>query len=222
VMNWVLCWKLATVDPARTLRVIDGWPNIDSTPDFYFYLAVGARARDESISRQAFRTALPGLDRMMEARPERFVSVGSQLLALAEHIDPALVPEIFWRYVAARLPYGNPRARNPDLTVRITELAWYDREVAAVLFEPIRTRMAQTQPTELATWGFEFLTWSLIDPRAAVARLETIPVAEDTSGRDRSYAARLAVGASLARSRDERWRASESEREYIFGGKRSF
>jgi hypothetical protein len=37
-----------------------------------------------------------------------------------------------------------------------------------------------------------------------------------------SNAARIAVGASLARSRLERWRARRDEREISFGGKRNF
>ncbi len=224
-MDPILCWKLASVDPARALQIVDGWPNseFNSQPHLYVYLALGAKARDESISRQAFRTALQGLDRLMEERPERYASVSRALLPAIERIDPALVPEILWRYVASRLPYGNPRAVHLNFpTGLITEVACYDREVAATLFEPIRARIEQTDPTELAAWGEEFRAWSLIDPRAAVARLEKVPVPQEPDVRKANCAARFVVGASLARSREERWRENRDEREIIFGGKRGF
>ncbi len=53
-------------------------------------------------------------------------------------------------------------------------LGWYDREVAAALFEPVRAQIEQTDDRELAVWGNQFLSWSIFDPRAAVARLEQV------------------------------------------------
>jgi hypothetical protein len=55
-------------------------------------------------------------------------------------------------------------------------LAWYDRDVAATLFEPIRAKMEHTGDHELASGGLEFLAWSIFDPRAAAARLEQVPI----------------------------------------------
>jgi hypothetical protein len=160
----------------------------------------------------------------MEERPERFGVVAGRLLWLVEQIDPALVPEVFWRQLASRAPYGNPRADHADgPTIRVADLAVYDREVAAALFEPTLARMEQTLPAELAAWGYEFVCWSLIDPRAAVARLEKIPVPQVPDYRKGTIAARLVVGGSLARSLEDRWRSdSFDEREVIFGGKRNF
>ena len=116
------------------------------------------------------------------------------LLPVVERIDPALVPEVFWRYVASRPPFGNPRTISTyspsDL---IQHLAWYDREVAAALFEPSRDRIEHTEDRELATWFSEFEAWSSFDPRAAVARLEKVPVGPDLSSDDaRIRVARLA------------------------------
>ena len=68
-MDPVICWKLAKADPARALRGLDALPKTGRLPLHHFYLALGARARDESISRQAFMTALQGLDRMIEEEP---------------------------------------------------------------------------------------------------------------------------------------------------------
>jgi hypothetical protein len=222
VMDTILCWKLATVDPARALRVIEARPNPRLRPQLYFYLALGAKGRDESISRQAVRTGLQGLDQILEERPLQYMVSASRLLWLVERLDPALVPEVFWRHVSSRRPYGNPRAVHVDgPTIPFAELAEYDREVAAALFEPTLARMEQTNPTELANWGNEFATWSLIDPRAAVARLEKTPVAQEPDVRKGNNAARMAVGESLARSRGtRRRRADRDELEVIILGRR--
>ena len=218
-----LWWKLGSVDPARALRVIQGWPHIDQRLHFYFYVALGARNRDEAIARQCFRTGLQGLDRMLEETPERYLNNARSLLPVVEHIDPALVPEVFWRQVASRLPYGNPRASHVNWAApMIEELAVYDREVAAALLQPALARMETTDPKELAAWSFEFLAWAQIDPRAAVAHLEQTPIPEDPGTLREANIARFVVGHSLARTRADRWRTRRDERDIIFGGKRSF
>ena len=217
MMDSILCWKLAGVDPAGALRIVEAWPKTSRRPEFYFYLALGARPRDESIARQSFQTALRELDRLMEERPERYVPTAASLLPVVERIDAALVPEILWRHVASRLPYGNPRAPRAEFPgVLVVELAAYDRQVAAALLEPTLARMEHTDPKELATWGYEFLAWSRIDARAAVARLEKVPIARDTDVLKGNNAARFAVGASLARSREERCaHVTTSERSFF-------
>ena len=84
----------------------------------------------------------------------------------------------------------------------IQHLAWYDREVAAALFEPSRDRIEHTEDRELATWSSEFEAWSSFDPRAAVARLEKLPVAADPSPND----ARIRVANLLGLSHEQRLR----------------
>jgi hypothetical protein len=160
---------------------------------------------------------------MIEEGNERYVNEALPLLTVVEGTDPGLVPEILWRHVASRIPYDNPRAPRTDASpLHIAEIAYYDRQVAAALLEPVLARLEQTEPNELARWGYEFLAWSHIDPRAAVARLEKIPVAQDTEIYHGSNSARFIVGRSLARTREQRWRISHDVREFIFGGKRGF
>ena len=81
--------------------------------------------------------------------------------------------------------------------------------------------MEQTNANELARWGYEFLAWSLIDPRAAAARLEKIPFTPETDFYKVSNTARFVVAGSLARMRERHWRVNDV-REIIFGGKRGF
>ena len=63
--------------------------------------------------------------------------------------------------------------------------------------------MEKTADAELASRRGDFLTWSLFNPRAAVAQLETTPIDPNPAQITRN--ARLLVAASLGRSHDERW-----------------
>ena len=219
----ILCWRFAGVDPAQARRIIAARSIAQRLmPQAHFYLALGAKDRDETISRQSVRLALQALDRVMEESPEKYMNAAGRLLSVVEQIDPALVPEVFWRHVASRLPYGNPRLSRADGSAYlIADIAVYDRDVAAVPLAPTLARMKQSEPKELATWRFEFLAWSLIDPRAAVARLEQTPIPQDLSSLRSRNCARFDVAASLARTLQEQWRQL-GDRAVIFGGEPTF
>ncbi len=180
--------RLPMGDPARAQRFFDRSGALTSRAflsDFYAFLALGLKAHDASASRRAMDEVLRTLDGLMQERPEQLTFHTNNLLPVIERIDPALVPEVFWRYVASRPPSGNPRTISvyspADL---IKRLAWYDREVAAAVFESSRDRIEHTDDRELATWYGEFDAWSSFDPCAAVARLEKISVAPVPSPND--------------------------------------
>jgi hypothetical protein len=136
------------------------------------------------------------------------------LLPIVEQIDPARVGEIFWRDVASRPPFANPRTISYYSPSRLIQyLAWYDREVAAALFEPSRARMEHTEDRELATWDIEFVAWSLFDPRAAVARLERVPVPRDPGVM--ANATRLRVAALLGLPSEQRLRTIWPDLKFI-------
>ncbi len=140
---------------------------------------------------------------MLQENPEGYQIRAGSFLPIVERFDPALVPEVFWLDVSSRLPAGNPRMLRAGFSTQlITRLACYNREVAAVLFEPARVRIDQASGDQATDWSSEFLAWSLFDPRAAVARLETLPV--DPNLQNNAINARLAVAESLAQTREER------------------
>jgi hypothetical protein len=200
-----MCCRMASVDPARARRVLDGIPQIRPPAELFIFVALGASKRDERASHEALREGLRLIDKLMQDEPEQFQARAGVLLPVVERIDPALVPEFFWRTVASRSPSGNPRSTSADSpSGLIDSLAWYDREVAAVLFEPARQRIEQAEDRDLATWRGEFLAWSLFDPRAAVERLEKVPVSRDKTVN--ANAARIAVAASLGLTYEGRWR----------------
>jgi Carboxypeptidase regulatory-like domain len=201
-----LAWKLGTIDPASVQRALEGMPWINQRPELFLYLALGAKAHDESASRRAIEIGLQGIDRIVQKGPDRarFLLVAGSLLPLVERIDPTLVPEILWRAVAARTPVVDPGTPPGSIPGRlIAQLAWFDHDVAAALFETTRMRMVETTDLDPASSRFDFLTWSLFDPRAAVARLEQITIRPNPTELARN--ARLLVAASLGRKHADRW-----------------
>jgi hypothetical protein len=214
-----LCWKMAAVDPARARRGIESAVGTQQRPELYLFLALGSKARDRSASREAFQAGLDGIDRQLRERPELYIPNAGRLLPIVERIDPSLVPELFWRDVSSRLPVGNPRnLGNDSPTFLIINLARYDRDVAAALFEPSRDHMNQAGDDEVAPSVHEFRAWSLFDPRAAVAHLETLPI--DPKIPNNGIRARLAVAESLVQDHENRWRKHSEHRDIIFGGTR--
>ena len=130
------------------------------------------------------------------------------LLPLVEQIDPALVPEYFWRILATRRPAGNPRSTEDIYSAELVNLlAWYDRDVAAALFEPLRIRWnGRTTKSLLTTLGALWNGHSST-PRAAVARLEQVPFSLNPGGNgSREHVAEL-----LGLAHEERWRKIWSE-----------
>jgi hypothetical protein len=173
----IMALKMASIDPARARRLTDESQRYFKHPQAYLFLANGSRSSDPSAAHQAFETAMQGIDRLMKKQP-LMLELREVLLPLVEQIDPALVPEYFYRIVASRPSIGNPRSVNESSSALLSALlAWYDREAASVLFEPVRAWMDHASDLELLKSAVEFQAWSIFDPRGAVARLEQVPIA---------------------------------------------
>jgi hypothetical protein len=201
-----IAWKMAAVDPGRAWKLVDESQRYYDHPQAYLFLAVGLKPRDPAGADRAFQTALRGIDRLMKDGTEFSAMMGFRgiVLPLVEQIDPALVPELFWRTVATRPPTGNPRSDpDPYPTYLARLLGWYDRDVASVLFEPVRDRMEHLDDVALAR-AQEFRAWSIFDPRAAVARLEQVPI--NPKLEPSADFARERVAEILALPHEERWR----------------
>jgi hypothetical protein len=202
-----IAWKMATVDPARAQRLTEESQRYFDHPQSYLFLALGLKSRDQAAAVQAFQTAMRGIDRLMKDGAEYSNMLGFRqvLLPMVEQIDPALVPEFFWRIVATRPSVGNPRHRGErSNSPLIVFLAWYDRDVAAALFEPVRAAMERTDVPEILNPVLDFHAWSIFDPRAAVARLEQAPVNPKLDLN--ADAVREQVAESLGLPHEARWR----------------
>lgn len=195
-----IAWKMAATDPARTRRLVDESQHYDDDPEAYLFLAYGLNARDPGAAIEAFWKAIAGIEsRMKEGSNDPAVRRFSWiLLPLVEQIDPALVPEIFWRGLAIRPSLmGDLRFSDTWTLSRLSGLlSWYDREVAVALFKPVGALLEQADDSELEELRSVILDWSMIDPRAAVARIERVPLTEQLNRF--SDFARLDVGQSLA------------------------
>jgi hypothetical protein len=74
--------------------------------------------------------------------------------------------------------------------------------LAAALFEPVREKIESADDRELTKSDFEFECWSLLDPRAAVARLEKIPMTSVNPNDNRLW---TYVIEKLALDHEDRW-----------------
>jgi hypothetical protein len=200
--------KMATVDPVRARTLTDLSQRYFEHPQTYVFLAHGMNSRDRAAADQALQAAIHGIDRLMEEKAEYSPMFESRqvLLPMVEQVDATLVSEFFWRAVASRPSVGNPRSVSVEpLSSLVLLLAWYDRDVAAALFETIQDQMKQSDAPAPVRASTMFLGWSVFDPRAAVARLESIPL---NSKLDLAAdSARQAVAESLDLPREARWRA---------------
>jgi RNA polymerase sigma factor (sigma-70 family) len=198
-----IVWKMAQAAPARARRLADEAQHFDDEPETYLFLALGLKARDPAAAEQALWKAIEGIDRLMNEGTDTAAIKNRLLLPLVEQIDPSLVPEVFWRAVAMRPPLGDLRYITSSRLVPL--LGWYDREVAATLFEPERVQMERTNDGELALGRLATGSqrWSIIDPRAAVARLEQMPT---TVGDQEGLFAKQPVAELLGLSYEDRWR----------------
>jgi Carboxypeptidase regulatory-like domain len=202
----VIAWKIATLDPARAQKLVVTQRGDRNYIRHQFCVALGVKGRDEPIMQAAIQAGLRELDRALDEEPEMLLLYGGPGLAIVEAIDPGLVPEVMWRLVAGRPASGNPRvvvAYSPAPVVE--SIAWYDRELAGALLEPTLARMDKVSDAELMGWSLEFGAWTLVDPRATVARLERVPMTSTNPNDNRLW---IYVVEMLSLDRDERWRRS--------------
>ncbi len=124
---------MAAADPERARRLVEESQRFDDRPTLFLVLALSLKSRDERAADEAFQAAMRGIDRLTKDEDEYLALRGTRgvLLPLVEQIDPALVPELFWRALATRPPIGNPRVLREHLSgMLVMLLAGYDREVA--------------------------------------------------------------------------------------------
>ncbi len=121
---------------------------------------------------------MQGIDRLMSERGYSDLRPSDRaLLPLVEQIDPALVPEYFWRIVAMRPPSDPRRDGLIGSASLALVLGWYDREVAeTVLIKHDRSDLLPTGDKWMAPPAAPFLAWAMLAPRLAVAGLERFPV----------------------------------------------
>jgi Carboxypeptidase regulatory-like domain len=169
-----ICHKMAAVDPVRARRIAERTRGAVYRAEAFIFLALGQKGRDLQGAVESFQAGLRELDRYAEEETEDALRgrLPAGLLPVVEGLDPALVPEIFWRVVALRPPSGDPRKAMDYPSARLAVfMARYDREVASVLFQPVVTDLQKID--DPGTRYASYLdTWALLDPKAAAIRIK--------------------------------------------------
>jgi len=206
-----ICRRLARLDPPRARRIAAALPNPSERAYAWAFLADGLAMTDHDGALAALDQALREIDgidprdasRMIDANP------AVSILPLVERIAPDRVAEVFWRAVALHPTAGDPRTdfgQDIPWIPEVLLLSRYDREVAATLLEPVS---AYTR--SLALRGGNDITSAVllaraaIDPRGAVALVESLPPAGTSSISEPANWARQTLAEHLAMPPERRW-----------------
>lgn len=218
-----IVYRMAPVDLARARRL----PTAMVNPVLRGYaLGMGAlglaNAKKTGEATALLREALDVLDNAggygesPTRHPSDRASACAALVAVAEKIDPDLVPETFWRTLSLRYPRRPDTASDPnafcDLRIAVL-LARYDRGVAReLLTRHVGPEMGEP-PGES---GLVFAAAAVIDPAWAVELVERLPDDPDVKTQGTKNQARLAAAAVLGRHGEARWRYLQSHYTYLW------
>ena len=200
------CWRLALSDPIRARRIATKAAQ-HGDANYYIVLALGLVPRDKAAARDALQQGLDQVDQLMDDPMSEFrvAYVLRIALEVVDQIDSGLAADVFWRYLATRPGSVDPRsAVQQTSSLLIGPVARYDRHIARVLFEPIRARMVRAEDSEPGAVQPEFEAWTMLDPAAAIAAAEKLPINPDRL--DAFGGARLQVASALINK--ETWKVS--------------
>jgi hypothetical protein len=176
----------------------------------WLFLAEGVAGTDRAAALDAFRRAVAEFARLRDEPRPFVINPVAIALPLVEAIDPALVPAVFWRALALRETSFNPRnilGLGGEWLALPMVLARYDREVAALAFEPglAYARGALPRGDRYSSTLAE--TAAMIDPRQAVALVESMPPVPRPFVNEPGNWTRIEVAEALGRTREARWKS---------------
>jgi hypothetical protein len=206
-----ICRRLARSDLARAKRIAAGLPYAAERAYSWTFIADGLTGIDSTGASAALNQALREIDSIDLRDPYHQFDANPavSILPLVERISPDRVAEVFWRAVAMHAPGNDPRAdfgTDHPLISEAMLLSRYDREVAATLFEPIGAYV-RSQPMR---GGQDIIIGVLhalacLDPRNAVAVVESLPPARTLNIGEPTNYARYDLAELLAMPPERRW-----------------
>ena len=218
-----LCRRLARVDPARARRVAASLIGTGTRACGWASVAAGLAEKDKAGASEALDRAVREIDRLRESGPgpETVYIVNgirlmpptnpaAHILPIVERIAPERLAEVFWRAVALHPRIETDREDQLQTSYIGKEcilLGAYDREVAAVLFEPLNTYL-QTPAARHASLAFvnvAMMAKGSIDPRAAVALIESMTRPGEFDRSNPAHRVRLSLAEALGRTGEMRW-----------------
>jgi len=220
-----LCRRLARVDPPGARRVAASLSGPGARACAWAYVAFGVAEKDKAGASEAMDRAIQEIDRLRESGPglePGYIARGIRsmyptnpaavILPVVERIAPERLDEVFWRAVALHPRLETDREdllRTSYIGYECMVLARYDREVAAALFEPadsyLRSLAARKGPRDEFTPSL-ILAKACLDPRAAVALLESLTPPGDFSRSIPAHEARLRLAEVLGQPPENRWK----------------
>ncbi len=216
------CRRLARIDPTRARRVAASLADPGPRAYAWAFVALGLAEKDQAGASEAMDRAIQELDRLRESGPgseeggRGFVYLyrtnpAALILPIVERVAPDRLAEVFWRAVALQTRIETDRdyqLLRSNAGFECELLARYDRPVAAALLEPInsslRSLAARSAPPDEIDPGI-IRAQGYIDPRAAVALLESLTSPRESRGLDPARRARIRLAEALGSPREDRW-----------------
>ena len=199
------------IDLVRARRVAAGLPYPAERAYAWTFIAHGLAGTDNTAASAALEQALREIDSIDLHDPYRRFDANPavSILPLVEQIAPERVAEVFWRGVALHAPGDDPRSdfgADYPLISEVMLLSRYDRDVASTLFEPIAAYV-RTRPLRGGQDTILGILHALacLDPRNAVAVVESLPPARTLNIAEPTNYARYDLAELLAMPPERRW-----------------
>jgi hypothetical protein len=218
-----LCRRLARVDPPRARRVAVSLIGAGTRACAWASVAVGLAEKDKAGASEAIDRAIEEIDRLRESGPSiepipivngvRLMpptNPAALILPAVERIAPERLADVFWRAVALHPRIETDREdllQTSYIGHECTLLARYDRNIAAVLFEPMGSYLQApaARQASLAFVNTAIMAHGCIDPRAAVALIESLTPLGALDGSNPARTARLSLAKMLGQTPEVRW-----------------
>lgn len=201
---------LARSDLPRARALVDLADGPEWRAHAWLFLGEGAARSDRAAALDAFRRAVAEMARLRASPSGSPINPVAIALPLVEAIDPALVPEVFWRALSLRETSFDPReilGQGGDWRTLPMLLARYDREVAALAFAPGLAYARDALPRGDRYSSNLALTQAMIDPRLAVELVESMPLAPRPFMNEPANWSRIQVAEKLGRTVEARWKS---------------
>ncbi len=220
-----ICRAMASSDAPRARRIAAALDTREERACAWACVATGLAGRDQAGAREALEQAIHEIDDLLklgktpgQVNPSNSFQGGlvfnlapaGAILPMVEKVDPDRVAEVFWRAVALVPeldPAGDDALKTNAAAAHVCLLSCYDRQVASILFEPVRHGTSGRLQDSSAPLGFSVVrAWLCLDPEAIVKRVEATPIANEFSMSLSSNSRRFALVEFLSTPSSQVWK----------------
>ncbi len=219
-----LCRRLAQVDPPRARRVAASLDIPGARACAWAFVALGLAEKGNAEASDVLDHAIREIDRIRESGPgpeQVYTMDGVRLmyptnpaaliLPIVERVAPDRLAEVFWRAVALhpRLEIDREfQLQTSCIGFECLLLSHYDRAVAAALFEPMDfylNALATRKGPHIEFASSHIVAKACLDPRAAVALLESLTPPQESRRPTPAIEARFLLAEALGLPPETRW-----------------